>query len=1195
MNLLPKTSSSLLKKPGRVLCICLLLAVCSSPAFAVRPYRPVNSDPVLEPWRWRSFPELAGLGLRGMVEDRTGNIWFGTDNGVRRYDGLYWTAYTTAQGLDEGPVNALLVTREGILYAGTRRGICRFSGGKWSRIFPQEIEASVNINDLLEASDGSIWAGTYWGAFRLRAGQATVYTTRGNGKALQVWMPGLEVIAAPDHAVPALPWAPSQSTGIGVAGIPVWQQGSGPSIPSLVVTEIASGSPGETAGLKPGDRIVAIDGQAGVTADRLSGKEGTQMVLQVRRQALTAPFEMTVTRKPVQGTFHIFPIWDICEARNGAIWFGLHDGEIVRHVPPQPETSRNGSWRMFTADDGLRTGEEPHLIQTRDGAIWTASETFDGGANRFSGKTWTHTDLSLLGGININTFLRETRDGTLWVGGHHGYLHAYKNGLWSVYRSPQVPLPEVRAIDLLEASDGSLWIPSRGQGVLRLDFATSQWVTYEGLIFQCETPDGSQWFLADDNGVVRNNGGRWRRFGVEDGLIEAPLALFPDREGRLWVTGSHDSTAATARFNGSKWVLQTHPRLSWGIGYRAVYASSDSSLWFGAEVDRFPDRGQIGGILQFNGQAWTHHSPPKTQHALYGIGQTADGNLWFGGYEGMRSLQEKGWTAVTDPEVFKFPSIDVIHSTPQGHLWVGTRTYGLFHYDGKTWRRSVVQDGLAEGRIRSVIQTTSGIVWVLTQKDISRFDGRAWAVQKGSWPTLLDDLGYLLQSKDGALWINRFSKQWGKRARPGSPVQNKSAYGLKTFRYIPNTRPPETTITVSLKEVSQPGNTTLAWKAVDPWRDTPEAELQYAWRLDGGQWSPFSAGQSRLFSALPSGRHTFEVKARDRDFNEDLTPALLQFTVVPPTWQQPWFIGLMAVLTGLVSIQTGRVILRDRRLRKANEELEDRVQERTQALGTTNRQLQVEIDERRQAEQEREALIAELGAKNAELERFTYTVSHDLKSPLITIKGFLGLLQKDATSGNPKRLEGDIRQISDAADNMHRLLDELLELSRIGRIANPSENVSLTELANEAVKLVAGQIAAGSVDTQIAPDLPVVSGDRARLLEVFQNLLENAIKFMGNQPAPQIKMGVRKEKGESVVFVSDNGIGIDRKYHKKVFELFDRLDTEVAGTGIGLALVKRIVESHGGRIWVESEGKGTGSTFCFTLPSKGEKTEHGTF
>ena len=248
---------------------------------------------------------------------------------------------------------------------------------------------------------------------------------------------------------------------------------------------------------------------------------------------------------------------------------------------------------------------------------------------------------------------------------------------------------------------------------------------------------------------------------------------------------------------------------------------------------------------------------------------------------------------------------------------------------------------------------------------------------------------------------------------------------------------------------------------------------------------------------------------------------------------------------------------------------------------------------RRQAEAERQALVARLEGINAEIERFTYIAFHDLRAPLVTIRGFTGALKQDLQAGRDIQVDKDIERIEVAAETMDKILSDLLELARIGRVRRPPEDVDIRQLVDEVLHKLGGLLAAGNITVQIAPVFPHAYGDRVRLRELFENLIENAAKHMDAQAQPLIEIGVWLQEDPPVIFVRDNGQGIEPRYHNRIFELFEKLDPSMEGTGIGLAIAKRIVEVHGGRIWVESEGRGQGSTFCFTLPSSdiGARTE----
>jgi PAS domain S-box-containing protein len=235
------------------------------------------------------------------------------------------------------------------------------------------------------------------------------------------------------------------------------------------------------------------------------------------------------------------------------------------------------------------------------------------------------------------------------------------------------------------------------------------------------------------------------------------------------------------------------------------------------------------------------------------------------------------------------------------------------------------------------------------------------------------------------------------------------------------------------------------------------------------------------------------------------------------------------------------------------------------------------------AEADLKNVVRELEVKNAELETFTYTVSHDLKSPLVTIQGFLNLIEKDALEGNIADLREDLEHVRSASAKMKQLLDDLLEISRVGSQRPLLSDLSMAELADEALALLRGGIQEKKITVKLEKGLPRVVGDRTRLVQVYQNLVENAVKYMGSQPEPLVEIGARWQDEKTVFFVRDNGIGLDQHHREKVFGLFQKIDVNSAGTGVGLALVERIVRVHGGRVWVESEGMGRGSTFLFTL------------
>ena len=218
-----------------------------------------------------------------------------------------------------------------------------------------------------------------------------------------------------------------------------------------------------------------------------------------------------------------------------------------------------------------------------------------------------------------------------------------------------------------------------------------------------------------------------------------------------------------------------------------------------------------------------------------------------------------------------------------------------------------------------------------------------------------------------------------------------------------------------------------------------------------------------------------------------------------------------------------------------------------------------------------------------ELERFAYAASHDLKSPLVAIKGFLGLLSKDLRTGDGERVARDLQHIALATDQMDRSLDGLLKITRISLVVNTPRRFALSELCEEVKNMLQESVTRNDIEIEIAPDMPEVFVDKTQISDAMRNILENAIKFCREDVKPKISVSAEIQDNRVQCRVKDNGIGIDPRYLDRIFGLFEQLNQSIDGTGVGLALVKRIIESHGGEVWAESDGIDAGTSIYFTL------------
>jgi len=246
----------------------------------------------------------------------------------------------------------------------------------------------------------------------------------------------------------------------------------------------------------------------------------------------------------------------------------------------------------------------------------------------------------------------------------------------------------------------------------------------------------------------------------------------------------------------------------------------------------------------------------------------------------------------------------------------------------------------------------------------------------------------------------------------------------------------------------------------------------------------------------------------------------------------------------------------------------------------------------RRAEKSIETAHKLLEVKNLEMEQLVYIVSHDLKSPLVTVKTFAGMLRQDIQDGNQQQISEDLKYIDSSTDKMQQLLDALLKYSRIGRVDTLAQTLSADHQVQNCLATLAGILQQHQVQVSTGKLPQQLHGDPLHFGQIWQNLIENAVKYRGDQPQPHIEIGATQEGQDVVFYVRDNGMGIASEHNERIFNLFSQLNPGSDGSGLGLALVKKIVTIYQGRIWVESDGKSKGSCFMFTLPGaliKGDK------
>ena len=899
------------------------------------------------------------------------------------------------------------------------------------------------------------------------------------------------------------------------------------------------------------------------------------------------------------------------------IWIGTrggldyyNNGNFFHYEPSNKDSSN------------LYNGQIMSLAQTPDGTIWIGC--WDGGLHQLIDGKIVPVDQ-----LNNDERFRNKRaralftdsKGRLWVGAWDDGLFLLEDNKLKFFEVPFRGSSDGHITDIVEDKDGGIWVGTYGGGIRRIYGEETSSITNIYGDNMSLRSDLVERMLVDRYGelwIGHSNGGisKWINSGFKS------IKYNPQNDNSLWKEGVN---AILGNNEGDIWFgNMTGTSTKWSDGkFERVVITPKST--YGAEESRFLNFGDNSIIT---GQSfWRYFLNNKNWHRLlngldhkvgliFQIHEDRSGNSWL-------CTSQKGLVAVRkngEVQFFNDSQIDRLNIKTsnihgmifdhQGRIWTSSHDMGVSVIANDEVVATYTTDesdslSLDNPRILGQLCDSKGNIWITTWGGaLNKFDERSKAFIKYFNPDDPSDIVSISEDQQGFIWLGtaqglskfdpdkgefmKFGKNYGVDAYPFLPnavyldtVSGNLFFGgekgVTTFnpkKLKLDNRLPEVMMT-KVMVLNEKTDSLSTWfegfvnkKMVLGYRQNSfsfefaalNMEASYAYYLEGyeNDWNFVNDRRYASYVNVPSGDYIFKIKAANSLGVWSEISDLMTIRIVPPFWQTIWFKSLLAFLFCILVFAI--------------------YEYRVRGIKQINEFQQAEIRERIKVQKQ-------LETKNAELERFNYTVSHDLKSPLITIKGYLGLMEEDLDSDDKKSLTASIKTVKNAADKMRELLDDLLNYSKLGILQNENNLVDFNELVREVVQLHQKELCESPIKLVIEGKVPRLVGDKTRLAEVAENLIHNAIKFSRYVDHPKIEIGVQEENDLFVtLYIKDNGIGIPEEYTEKVFNIFERLNNDIEGTGIGLAIVKRVIDLHGGKIWAESGGVGKGTTFLFELP-----------
>ena len=1083
---------------------------------------------------WQTYSYVDGLaGNRGFTifQDKDGILWFGTDRGVSRFDGVDWTTYTTADGLAHNRVWAISQDRNGMiwiwatadLYARVSPRVSRFDGKQWKTYTTADGLASETVNYIFRDRDGVIWFATDSGVSRFDGKNWTSYTMADGLIDNQVRC----IVQDREGGF----WF---GTDNGVSHFDGKHWNNYSQKDGLVIAPVRVIFPDREGNLWFGGGI-----HLGESEKRVSSFDGKNWAT------------------------HVLPlnhVVKILQDRQGGLWFigGYGDWSGASYFDGR-------QWKQYTTQDGLGHNLIFDILQDSEGALWFGtgwwwfgdfSEPL-GGVSQFDGKRWrnyTYKD-GLAGHVTPRIF--QDREGSLWFGDAEAGISRLDRQSWVRYIAHDGNLSEegnslVRlAYSIIQAQDGALWFGTGGWGVYRYDGKT--WTQYTigeeskppsrndvSCVFQDK--DGIFWFGTSFMELIRFNGTSWQIYGTEDGLASIGVhSIFQAQDGSLWF-GTRDGVS---RFDGENWkTYRSEENGLAGKEVAAIFQDRDGVFWFIT----------TGGINRFDGTNWQKFPQQKCQELEpYGaIYQDKNGILWFGGENGLTRFDGRTWKTYTTHDGLPDNYVTAIAQDQAGHFWIGTLNGGVSRFDGRTFQRLDSKDGLPHDKVHSIFITEEGEIWIGTEGDLVRYIPSKIPPSVSITQILADETLYERPTEKVTLKsISRVSFNFrgvSFKTSPGRMLYYYQLVGKDSDWQGPTNQ--ETVEYFNLK----PGDYNFKVIAVNRdlvYSETPAAahlKIVLPWYKSG--WVVFPSGSAILAILMASFFFGYRYYSQRRE-SQHLRDEMLE--------------------QERQSRQT--LEAKNAELEEAKDAAESANRAKSTFLANMSHEIRTPMN----------AILgyAQILQRDNDLpsnhRQAVNTIENSGNHLLALINDVLDLSKIEAGRLELNETDFDLNNLIDTLSTMFRMrceqkgLDWHVEWLN-GQAARFTEHILvhgdegklrqvLINLLGNAIKFTES----GEVILRISPK----SGDVAEFSRIRDSLAASA--------TPNSSFFTFE--------VIDTGMGISPEDQAKIFDPFHQGEQNVqkGGTGLGLAIAKRYIELMGGELGLESE-LGSGSRFFFTIP-----------